>query len=83
MNIEDIRNGMLVRIAQLAPDPEQGERRRCGALGTVDSPVHGAYGLWWWIVHEDGSQLRYRFYEFVEMKTIPVVEGKQMEEAGS
>lgn len=72
MKIEEIKTGILVFISSIIEDEIDGVKRRKGALGMVDSPVLGAGGLWWWVVHEDGTQIKYRYCEISEMKTIKV-----------
>lgn len=72
MKIEEIKTGILVFVSSIIEEEIDGVKRRKGALGMVDSPVLGAGGLWWWVVHEDGTQIKYRYCEISEMKTIKV-----------
>lgn len=72
MKIEEVKTGILVFISSLIEDEIDGVKRRKGALGMVDSPVLGTGGLWWWVTHKDGAQIKYRYCEISEMKTIKV-----------
>lgn len=72
MKIEEIKTGSLVLISSLIENEIDGIKRRLGALGMVEAPVFGTGGMWWWIVHQDGSQVKYRYCEISEMKTIRV-----------
>jgi hypothetical protein len=79
MEIEEIKSGNLVMISSLIEDVIDGVRRRKGAIGMVDSPVFGTYGLWWWVIHQDGSQIKYRYCEMSGMKTIKVVKKEEVQ----
>lgn len=70
MEIKDIKPGILVMISSLIEDEIDGMKRRKGAIGLVDSPVFGTCRLWWWVIHQDGYQIKYRYCEISEMKTI-------------
>lgn len=83
MKIEEIKTGMLVIISSLIEGEIDGIKRRKGALGMVEAPVFGTCGMWWWIIHHDGAQIKYRYCEISEMKTIKLVkaeEGKENQE---
>jgi len=79
MNIDQIKAGILVMISSLIESELDGIERRQGAIGMVDSPVMGTGGLWWWIVHQDGRQIKYRYCEISEIKTIRVPNNIKLE----
>jgi len=72
MKIEDIRVGLLVMISSPIEEEMDGIKRRKGAMGVIDAQVYGSAGIWWWIIHRDGSQVKYRYCEISEIKTIKV-----------
>lgn len=83
MKIEEIKAGILVMISSVIEEEIDGIKRRKGALGMVDSPVFGSGGTWWWIVHQDGSQIKYRSCEISEMKTIRLPDKEKGEKENS
>jgi len=72
MAIEEIRTGTLVLISSLIENEIDGIKRRKGALGMVNTPVQGTCGLWWWVIHQDGAEVKYRYCEMTEFKTIKI-----------
>jgi len=77
MKIEEVKTGLLVIVSNPIEKEIDGMERRKGAIGMVDSPVFGTEDVWWWIIHRDGSQIKYRYCEISEIKTIRIAKNEE------
>lgn len=67
-------------ISNLIEGEIDGIKRRKGAIGMVEAPVFGTGGMWWWVTHQDGSQIKYRYCEISDMKAVKVPESESLQE---